>query len=456
MSWSYRKSFGSSPFKINFSKKGISYSIGVKGARVNIGPKGTYVSLSSHGFSYRHKISGPATPSNQTIPQTQSSEFANNIASAHIEQLTDTDSKAFITELNQKSRQVSYVKLLGILPLSAILLILLLNSWNRQLIIIQPATDSTIVRVYASGEVNIRKEPDIKSHILKTVSYGQTFLLLDSSNHQWLKVGFADSVGYISHDLVYIDYISHDQISKEEWYLVDPYLVYELIICFTCFIPLIYWLKKVDKNRFEMELFYDMDDKYQQVYQQFKTHFVPFSRSSKIWQYLNTQCTNDHKRNAGAGKLIKRTVIHRVSQNKIPIPHFITNVEIPYLSLKNMELFFLPERLLIKRGNSFAAVFYKNLHITSNVTRFIESDILPHDAEVVDYTWQYVNKNGGPDRRFNNNRKLPICVYSEYMFKSDTGIFEVISTSKRSSMDAFAGFISKIGELQTRIKECNN
>jgi hypothetical protein len=96
------------------------------------------------------------------------------------------------------------------------------------------------------------------------------------------------------------------------------------------------------------------------------------------------------------------------------------------------------------------------LHITSNVTRFIESDILPHDAQVVDYTWQYVNKNGGPDRRFNNNRKLPICIYSEYMFKSDTGIYEVISTSKHSSMDAFAGFLSKIGELQTRIKECYN
>jgi hypothetical protein len=43
MSWSYRKSFGSGLFRVNFSKSGVSYSVGVKGARVNIGPKGTYV-----------------------------------------------------------------------------------------------------------------------------------------------------------------------------------------------------------------------------------------------------------------------------------------------------------------------------------------------------------------------------------------------------------------------------
>ena len=37
-------------------------------------------------------------------------------------------------------------------------------------------------------------------------------------------------------------------------------------------------------------------------------------------------------------------------------------------------------------------------------------------------------KSGGPDRRFNNNRPLPICAYSQYTLKSDTRVYEVIKT----------------------------
>jgi len=353
MSWSYKKSIGAGPLKLNFSKSGISYSFGVKGARVNTGPKGTFVSLSAHGITYRKKISVPA-PALSPVPAT---EEVHTIASAGIDQLTDTDSKTFITELNKKSGKASYVKVFGIVPLAIVLFILI-------------------------------------------------------------------------------------------FILPRHYIWYELMGCLSCFIPLMLWLKKADKKRFEMELNYDMDDKYKQVYQQFSYYFESFSRSSRSWQYLNLKSTSDHKRNAGAAQLVKRVPVRMVLKNKMPIPYFITNVPIPYISLSNMELFFLPERLLIKRANTFAAIFYKHLQVAHQTNRFIESDVLPKDAEVVDYTWQYVNKNGGPDRRFNNNRKLPVCLYSEYTFTSDTGFFELISTSKMGAMDGFAAFLLKIGELQ--------
>ncbi|MEO3408428.1 DUF4236 domain-containing protein [Mucilaginibacter sp. CAU 1740] len=106
MGWSYRKSLGSGPFRVSFSKSGISYSVGVKGARVNFGPKGTYVNLSSHGISYRQKISGSAQASSPmrsgnpaVVPARY--ELVHNIASASIGQLTETDSKGFIDELSQ-------------------------------------------------------------------------------------------------------------------------------------------------------------------------------------------------------------------------------------------------------------------------------------------------------------------------------------------------------------------
>jgi len=41
---------------------------------------------------------------------------------------------------------------------------------------------------------------------------------------------------------------------------------------------------------------------------------------------------------------------------------------------------------------------------------------------------QSAGKSGGPNRRFNNNRPLPICAYSQYTLKSDTGVYKVITT----------------------------
>ena len=61
--------------------------------------------------------------------------------------------------------------------------------------------------------------------------------------------------------------------------------------------------------------------------------------------------------------------------------------------------------------------------------RFIENGHLPGDAKVVDYTWRYVNKSGGPDRRFANNAQLPICLYDELLFSSGTGLKELIQVS---------------------------
>ena len=58
MGFYFRKSIGKGPFRINFSKSGVSYSAGVKGARINFSNRGTYVNLGSHGVYYRKKISG--------------------------------------------------------------------------------------------------------------------------------------------------------------------------------------------------------------------------------------------------------------------------------------------------------------------------------------------------------------------------------------------------------------
>lgn len=53
----------------------------------------------------------------------------------------------------------------------------------------------------------------------------------------------------------------------------------------------------------------------------------------------------------------------------------------------------------------------------------------------MDRTWRFVNKGGGPDRRFNNNHEIPICAYEEIWFNSPTGLNEIVQVSKNGLGD---------------------
>lgn len=63
----------------------------------------------------------------------------------------------------------------------------------------------------------------------------------------------------------------------------------------------------------------------------------------------------------------------------------------------------LTERVLCT-NRRHRACSYANLNTESFSAQFIEQESVPRDATVVDHTWQYVNKKGGPDRRFNSSR----------------------------------------------------
>jgi hypothetical protein len=157
----------SGPFRINFSKSGISYSVGVKGGRVSVGPRGTYVNLSSHGISYRQKISGGSASPSPAVPQMSPTVYAgdvHNIASADVTQLSDTDSKAFISELTKKAEQIAYSKWFGVFPLVVFLFIMAFTSFSSRTVVTQPATDSIFAKVTFYPGVNIRPDSGLFSN----------------------------------------------------------------------------------------------------------------------------------------------------------------------------------------------------------------------------------------------------------------------------------------------------
>lgn len=94
MAWSYRKRIKVIPgVHLNFSKRGISTTIGIKGASINFSKSGTTVNTSVLGFSNRHKLSTPQSRPNPVLsypdyPTNQPYVLEENIFSADIHEIT--------------------------------------------------------------------------------------------------------------------------------------------------------------------------------------------------------------------------------------------------------------------------------------------------------------------------------------------------------------------------------
>lgn len=72
MGWTFRKSFNLGPFRINLSKGGISYSVGIAGFRWGVDTKGkSYksVNVPGTGFNYRSSGAKKKTTTKKTKPE---------------------------------------------------------------------------------------------------------------------------------------------------------------------------------------------------------------------------------------------------------------------------------------------------------------------------------------------------------------------------------------------------
>jgi hypothetical protein len=400
------------------------------------------------GVRYRRKINEHSTlPKHNTPAQDNKSSLPHSITSAPISQLTDAESMDFIHELTEKSRKRSYVKWIGI-PLTLCYLIFLTSHYQQETRTVE--SKNYFLKIN-SETINLRQKPNAQSRTLETLTGEVKLNVLDSSNPGWYKVSALDTIGYVSKKLVSMD---STVVDSHTYTLQDDHpdsfagLFWAGLLAG---ISLCIYLRKLDKKRLTIEIYYEMDEKIKQVHQRFLQHFAEIMLSGRVWQYLHTQNTIDQKHHAGASKLITRIPIKTIRTDKKPERFFRTNVAIPNIQLRNSDLYFFPERLVIKRGKTFGAVFYKHLSISGTDSRFIEDGVVPRDAEIVDRTWRYLNKNGTPDKRFKDNPELPVCLYSQYHLSSPTGINELLTTSKKGAFDNFVKFLTAIGELQDRM-----
>lgn len=176
--------------------------------------------------------------------------------------------------------------------------------------------------------------------------------------------------------------------------------------------------------------------------------FRELMQAKAAWAVHFETRTSDWKRNAGATGLNKRKLISL----QFGKPHCIRGPQrFPFVRSGSDEIYLLPDAALIITGGEIASVSYRELEFSSTIVRFVEEDRLPADCAPVDYTWRYVNKSGGPDRRFKGNRQLPICLYGEMLFRSAGGLNCKIQISKPSTAEPLSKVLFALSQTKVEI-----
>lgn len=140
------------------------------------------------------------------------------------------------------------------------------------------------------------------------------------------------------------------------------------------------------------------------------------------------------KRNAGASHVVKKAP----TTLNYALPAVVSsNLTPPSVKVGAQTLYFLPDVILVEHGKSFGAIGYADLILQWQDSNFIEDGNVPADALVIGHTWKHPNKNGGPDRRFRDNYRIPICRYEAFHLRSPSGLNELLEFSRTGVVEPF-------------------
>ncbi|MEU3271104.1 hypothetical protein ABZ639_09655 [Saccharomonospora sp. NPDC006951] len=202
--------------------------------------------------------------------------------------------------------------------------------------------------------------------------------------------------------------------------------------------PLTLWLFWKDQVRRKVVVFYDVAGEDAHRFQRSVDSFKQAAGTQRAWQIIaagEVRTTHQHKVNAGASSVVSRIPLIMTQRGPRNIA---TNIAMLSLTTAQRSLYLLPDRVLVRDGKHYADVAYDKLTSLASIQHFVEDEMTPSDSVVLGHTWQFVNVKGGPDRRFKNNRMLPILEYGRLTLASDGGYRALLDFSTPEASSALA------------------
>lgn len=182
-------------------------------------------------------------------------------------------------------------------------------------------------------------------------------------------------------------------------------------------------------------LHYELSDTTKELFIAVQNALDNLSKSAALWQIDSRMSNWDWKRHAGATSLVTRK---RIVAGYMRPPFIQTKIKVYGISLDATHLYFLPDQVFVFQNGKYGAVSYSSFQVDFSISRFIEDESTPSDSAVIDHTWRYVRKDGGPDLRYMHNRQIPIVQYGYIELSSKLGLDLHLQVSNVSYAQQFA------------------
>lgn len=190
------------------------------------------------------------------------------------------------------------------------------------------------------------------------------------------------------------------------------------------------------RSRMELDISFDAD--ILQKYESVKTAFQRLAQSNKIWDVTSAVAQNRSITRSAASTLLDKK---EVKVGVKLIEDIQSNFEpLWFQNANGADLYFYPGFIIMyDTKDRFGIIDLKELQLQFQPVRFIERGVVPPDAKVIEYTWNKVNKNGAPDKRFRDNFQIPIVRYGVITLRTASGVHEEYQFSNYEAAEAFGG-----------------
>jgi hypothetical protein len=165
--------------------------------------------------------------------------------------------------------------------------------------------------------------------------------------------------------------------------------------------------------------------------------FSAVAGASRIWDTLASRAANQRVERTVADLVISREPV-RFALGQTDLLR--CEWRVPHLENRNGgDLFLYPGFVLYRVSQeAFGVIVSSDVSIQYHSCGFHETDAVPPDSEVIEQTWIKANKDGSPDKRFRDNRQIPVVRYGQLTLKSASGLYEVYLVSHAGHAERFA------------------
>lgn len=168
--------------------------------------------------------------------------------------------------------------------------------------------------------------------------------------------------------------------------------------------------------------------------------FEQLLTSQKIWIQSSKIRNTQAKSSAGSVVELKET------RMGVGVFNYIrSKFDVPVIPVGNQLLYLYPEYAILSASPSqFEVIEYGDISLIYSSIRFNEPGRYPTDAEKIGTTWEYVNKDGGPDRRYANNRQIAVVHYGGMHLTIKNRASVTFQVSNADSAEKFCTCFNKL------------